>query len=127
MGKDVVGFRVRRKVRKRLKRIAWEERTTVSSLISNILTDYVRGELCYENDEDPEPLPLSERADNASLELDSILSDVQTLELDSLNLDGTIQQAAKDLEDLAEGVRGSGVEDDTWNEDEDEDEDEEDY
>ena len=123
----MVGFRVRNKVRKRLKRIAWENHMTMSSLVESILTSYVRGDLNYENGEEPEELPLSQRADNASVQLESILSDVQLLELDSLNLDGTIQQAAKDLEHLAEGVRSSGVEDETWEDDEDEKKDEEDY
>jgi len=122
MAKQVMGFTVRNKVRKRLKRIAWEHNVTVSSLIEAIVTGHLRGDFSYENGKEPEAPTLSERADNASMELESILADVQDLEL-ALDLTGTIGLAAKELETLAEGVRSSGVEDDTWEDDDDEEED----
>jgi len=111
----MVGFRVRNKVRKRLKRIALENSMTFSGLIESVLTGYVRGDFSYENEEEQEDLSLSERADNASIELDSILSDVQFLELEDLAFDaGTIQQSTKELDRLAEAVRDSDAEFKTW-------------
>jgi len=121
MGKDMVGIRVRKKVRRALKRIAWDEHSNVSAVVENILTDYVLGELSYPDDDDDEPqLPLSRRADKAAFQLQSIISEAEGLEIEA-DHNGHIDQAVSDLEALAEAIRDAGVEDDDDDQDDEDD------
>ena len=118
--RDMVGFRVRKKVRKRLKRLAWEDRRTLSSFVENLLTDYVAGELRYPDQETEDDVPLSKRADKAAWELQNIISEAQSFEFE-VDPGGHIDQASSDLEDFAEALRDAGANDGTWEQDRDED------
>jgi len=105
MAKSMVGFRCGRKLRKRLKRLAWEDRMTVSTLVEVACLEYVRSGGGNEEEDDESP-NLADRADDAAIELESIVGDTRFLDYEEVTFnESTVEEAAGHLEQLAIDIR----------------------
>jgi len=103
-------FRIRKPVRKAVKKLAYRNEMSPSRFLEMVVGSYVTGELDWVDDdgqlENPPEMKLAWRAEAASAELQSIISEAESLDSDDeFGIGGMqIDQASKDLEDLAQNV-----------------------